>query len=175
MRAYGAKESDRKHQADSEAYYVNAKYRNVVSSASHIKTPVKDGEDAEHLTFALDQDNLSRFMLVEAKGGSYHNIRIKQEHNLEHVKLQAYYRTKYYYLFFFTLANEKDKLERKHSYFAVRKTLQEVEDMGYDNHQSIIQMDLDVTVFMPYSSLSTDKSELLGFTRKMTFEQLIEF
>jgi hypothetical protein len=117
----------------------------VDSSASHIQTPVQ--EEGKNLTFAIE--DTSKYLVVEAKHGTFHNLKLKQDHCHERVQLQTYYRTKFYYLFFFTLLNEEDKLERRHNYFVVRKSLQEVEDMGYDNHQTVIQADTEITVIIP--------------------------
>jgi hypothetical protein len=151
---YGRKETTRKSQAGNYSYYVNAKHRDVVSSHTHIKTnarePVREDQDPEfeHMTYCLERQNSDMFMLVESKGGAYLNIRVKQDHNLEQIHFQMYTKNKTYYTFFFTLINEREKLDRKHTYFAVRKTIKEVEEMGIDNHESLIKMDQEVTIFL---------------------------
>mmetsp|Transcript_38034 Transcript_38034/g.58060 ORF Transcript_38034/g.58060 Transcript_38034/m.58060 type:complete len:206 (-) Transcript_38034:3186-3803(-) len=125
---FGPKLSDKKHQQDSDSYHVNSTFRNVVASATHIKTPIK--EEDKNMTFMLETENVHKYTIVEGKNGAYMNVRIKADHNLENIKLQSYFKTKNYYLFFFTLVNEKEKLERKNSYFVVRKTTQEINELG---------------------------------------------
>ena len=80
-------------------------------------------------------------MVVEGKDGKYINVRIKLDYNTEDVKCIVYFRSKSNYIFVFTLVNEKEKFDRKHTYFFVKKTVKEVEEMGLDNHQCLIKME----------------------------------
>jgi hypothetical protein len=116
------------------------------------------------------------FMLVEGKQGRYINIRVKLDYNTEDVKCLVYFKTKNYYIFVFTLVNEKEKFNRKNNYFFLKKTVKEIEEMGQDNHQSLIKMEQLVTVIMPTLWDSRAKKEILGnITRQMSFKELIEY
>lgn len=81
------------------------------------------------------------FMVVEGKAGKYMNIRIKLDYNTEDVKCIVYFKSKNNYVFMFTLVNDKEKFDRKHNYFLMKKSIKEVEEMGQDNHQSLIKME----------------------------------
>jgi uncharacterized membrane protein len=114
-------------------------------------------------------------MIVEGKQGKYMNIRFKLDYNNEDVKCIVYLKTKNYYVFVFTLVNEKEKFARKHNYFMMKKTIKEVEEMAQDNHQSLIKMEQIVTVILANNFEGTKKEILSNFTRTMTFKELTEF
>lgn len=68
-----------------------------------------------------------------------------------------YYRSKNYFLFLFTLVNESDKFDRKHTYFFIRKTIKQVEDLGLDNSLSLITQDQDVYIVKDNDMLGSDE------------------
>lgn len=139
---YGKRPTSRKAQEDSSCYYMNGQYVDIVSSQHVIKTQALGAlDDTVHVTHALPKSEIKHFMIVEGKNGSYHNIRIKDDHVMEQVDLQMYYRTKMWYVFIFCLVNENEKFNRKQTYFILRKSLKEIEDMGGDNHAALITMD----------------------------------
>ena len=139
---------------------------------------VEDNGDAlgsGQLTHRVEKNDKDMFMIVEIKQGKYFNIRVKLDYNTEEVKCIAYFKSKNNYIFLFTLVNEKEKFDRKHSYFFMKKTLKEVEEMGQDNHQSLIKMEQNITVILA-NTFEGNKKELLGnFTKNMTFKELIDF
>ena len=114
-------------------------------------------------------------MVVEGKAGKYMNIRIKLDYNTEDVKCIVYFKSKNNYVFMFTLVNDKEKFDRKHNYFLMKKSIKEVEEMGQDNHQSLIKMEQMITVITPSTFEGTKKEILESFTRHMTFKELIDF
>ena len=91
-----------------------------------------------HRISALEKED---FMILESGEGSYHNIRIKEkdQHDLD-LRFEMYNKSTHFYTFFFSLINDKDIRNKRHTYFAVRKTFAEVHDMAQDNHVPIITM-----------------------------------
>ena len=86
-----------------------------------------------------------------------------------------YTRNKTWYTFFFTLSNEKDKSNIKQHFFAIRKTIKEVEELGLDNNDAIITMEKIVNVFSANKyDLPTEKDNLTAYTESMSFKDLIE-
>lgn len=69
-------------------------------------------------------------MIVENNNGSYLNIRIKQDDNENEIRLEMYNISTHYYTFFFSFVNDNDIRNRKHTYFAIRKTHEEIYEMG---------------------------------------------
>jgi len=100
------------------------------------------------MRYHLEKHNSEMFMIIERKDGSYHNIRVKQDHLMEPVHFQMYTKNKFYYTFFFTMVNDRERLNIKHHFFAIRKTVKEIEEMSFDNNLSLIQMEQDITVFV---------------------------
>ena len=138
---------------------------------------VEDNGDAlgsGQMTHRIEKNDKDMFMVVEIKQGKYMNIRVKLDYNTEEVKCIAYFKSKNNYIFLFTLVNEKEKFDRKHNYFFMKKTLKEVEEMGQDNHQSLIKMEQNVIVILPNTFEGTKKELLGNFTRNMTFKELID-
>mgnify|MGYP006893250764 CR=1 FL=1 len=137
MSEYSRNETTKKLQANNRSFYVNAKFRDIVSSADRIQTNILDVLSENEDNFechSIERQQRDMFMIVEGKLGKYLNIRIKQDHNLETLHFQVYMRNKHYYTFFFTMVNEKEKLDIKHTNFAVRYSIKEIEEMGIDNH-----------------------------------------
>ena len=177
IKMFGKQQSTKKVQRESQCYYLNQKYKNLISSKTHITTPVVDKLDevSGFLTHRIEKNDKDTFMVVESKDGKYINIRIKLDYNNEDVKLIMYYRTKTHYVFCFTLVNDTEKFDRKHNYFFMKKLIKEVEEMGLDNHQSLIKMEQPITVILSSPFEGTKKTILESFTRDMTFKDLIEF
>ena len=90
------------------------------------------------------------FVLIEHKNGSYVTIRFQSIFSHEDmediVTLETYYKNKTHYVFFMSLINESEKLDRKHSYFMIKKTHKEVENMGSNNNISLVTNDTPITI-----------------------------
>lgn len=100
---------------------------------------------------------------MEGKNGKYFNIRIKMDHNNESITFQMYTRNNTHYCFCFTI----NVTEMKKTYFFVKKTIREVEELGNDNHQSLItfQEDQKITVVMCNDLIGTKKQILEKYTK----------
>jgi len=83
---------------------------------------------------------------------------------------QAYYRSKWFYVFVFSL--QDSSIDPKHNYFFVRKTRSEVEEMGRDNHQSLVTPEQEVTVVVGTTMKGHPRDVLKAFTEKMKFSAL---
>lgn len=175
---FGKQFSTKKVAKESQCYYLSTQYKNQISSKTHVKTVIDDNQDAigsGQLTHRIEKNDKETFMVVEGKGGKYMNVRIKLDYHTEDIKCIVYFKSKNNYIFLFTLINESEKFDRKHNYFFMKKSIKEVEEMGLDNHQSLIKMEQMVTVIIPNSFEGTKKEILERFTRNMTFKELIEF
>ena len=134
---FGKQLSTKKVAKESQCYYLNQHYKNQISSKTHVKSMVEDNQDAigsGQLTHRVERNDRDTFMVVEGKQGKYMNIRIKLDYHSEEIKCIVYFKSKNNYIFLFTLVNEKEKFDRKHSYFFMKKTIKEVEEVGQDNH-----------------------------------------
>jgi len=60
------------------------------------------------------------------------------------LSLITYARNKSHYIFFLRLLSNDEKHQ---NFFAVRKGLKEVEDLGNDTHSALIQPETDITLF----------------------------
>lgn len=67
-------------------------------------------------------------MIVEMPTGLYANIRIKADRSKWDLVIQSYNKNAKYYTFFFTVKVEKSK-----AYFAIKKTVSEIEEMAHNN------------------------------------------
>ena len=136
LRCFGKQVSTKKVQRESQCFYLNQHYKNMVSSRTHVKSLVEDQSDpvSQQLTHRIEKNDKDTFMVVEGKQGKYLNIRIKLDYNSEDVKCIVYFKTSKSYVFVFTLVNEKEKFDRKHNYFFMKKSIKEVEEMASDNH-----------------------------------------
>ena len=86
----------------------------------------------KHFTHNITNNDRDQFMLVEkvTQPGEYINIRIKdRELSKQDLVFQMYNKNKFCYTFFFALRNEKTQ-----TFFAISKTIEEVEEMGDNNH-----------------------------------------
>lgn len=159
---YGANKNDKRLQADFNMYYMNAKYKNVVSSPSNIQTiapfqqdlPMKTAAD-QFLNYQLAKADKQRYIIVEDKNGTYHNLKIKQDHMKGKIHFQCYFKNKFFYTFVFTLIDDQQKLSRKHNYFFVKKSNKEVENMAQDNVLSIVAPNTEVTAVVYNEEFST--------------------
>lgn len=114
-------------------------------------------------------------MIVEKQNGEYLNLRIKNDQCIEKLTPIMYNKSRQYYCFFFALRNEMNK-EKKHTYFAVRKTVHEIEEHGQDNSDPLIRMDTKITIITENDFKSIKDSESLKkYTQDMTFKELIDF
>ena len=85
-----------------------------------------------------------------------------------------YYRTKGYYLFLFTLINDSEKFERKQTFFFVRKTLAQVEELSQDNHKTLITHDQDIYIVKENDLCGSDEIVLQKYLQIMNFRELVE-
>jgi hypothetical protein len=117
---------------NNQSFYLNQKYANVISTTNFIQTNSnKKSLSNDKLTHHLPDELNSEFIIVEGKAGTYLTLRLNNSYNEDDVvKLQTYYKNKHWYVFFLTLVNESEKLDRKHTYFVIRKSHKEVENMG---------------------------------------------
>lgn len=122
---YGRRFTSKRAEEDASCYYMNAFFKNVLSSKYCVKTQSKSLVEQKCHGHALPMADVKHFCIVEGKDShqqQYYNIRVKHEHVPEDVELQMYYRSKSYYLFLFTLVNEEQKFDRKQTFFFIRKT-----------------------------------------------------
>ena len=148
----------------------------MISSKTHVKTLFEDEGESfkQQLTHRLTaKQHIDRFLTVEGKDGKYLNVRYKLDNCREDLRVIMYHRSKAHYLFCFALINEKEKFDRKHHYFFVNKTIKDVEQMGEDNHTSLVNFEQEVTVLLGNTFEGTKKEILEGFTRQMPFSELI--
>ena len=86
-----------------------------------------------------------------------------------------YYRSKNYYIFLFTLVNEKDKLNRKHNFFFIRKSLKEIDELSEDNHsKSLIALDQYVYIVKDNDSVGPNEVVLQNYIQRALFSELIQ-
>jgi len=77
-------------------------------------------------------------MIVETLNGLYKNIRIKQVHNEEKIRIEMYNISSNSYTFVFSVVNDRHG-NKKHNYFVITKSFQEINDiLGADNTHSLI-------------------------------------
>jgi hypothetical protein len=129
-------------------------------------------EQYEDLNHFILREHRDTFAIVEDTKGSYMSIRIKQDSLKEHVSLIMYSRNKTWYTFILTIGKSPKKL-----YFALRMSIADVEDLGENNNNSLIQdmKEQKVTVFLSNQyHQETEKENLKAYTEKMTFLELIE-
>jgi hypothetical protein len=155
---------------------INAKYKAVVSTTDVIKTTVGEQLDpSKHVTFQMDLINRDTNIIVEANGGMYKNLRLKQDHNESKIKLQYYQRTKKYYIFFLELINDQKHYDIKKTYFAVRKSIAEIEELSIDNYKAVVENQTDVVVFLENDLLGANDADICDkFTEICTFEELVD-
>jgi len=169
--------TSKKAEEDASCYYMNAHYKNVISSRYCIKTQSKSQVDQKSVMHALPPAEAKYFCLVEGTNmhnQQYYNIRIKHNHMSENIELQMYYRSKQFYIFVFTLVNEEQKFDRKQTFFFIRKTSAQVDELSQDNHKSIISHDQDVYMVKNNDLLApTDEDVNQNYLEIIKFNQLI--
>ena len=82
---------------------------------------LKNPKESVMVPHKIDNNDKHEFMIVETKDGSYKNIRIKQVHNEEKIRVEMYNISNSGYTFFFSVINDKHG-NKKHNYFAISKT-----------------------------------------------------
>lgn len=202
---YGPKMNDKRLQADVNQFYMNSKYKNVVSSPSNIQTiaafqqelAMKTAAD-QFLNYQLAKGDQVKYILVEGKNGTYHNIKIKQDHMKGKIHFQCYFKNKFFYTFVFTLIDDSQKLSRKHNYFFIKKSMKEVENMAQDNVIAVVTPGQNLTAIVYDERLSrmsqkeiddfiavdnavnrknkkSPNTLLQYYTKKMTYEDLLAY
>lgn len=68
------KPSTKRFQADSRAYYLNSKYKNLISSNTHIKSTVDDAQDKADLIRPEFDDELKQEVLEYRSNQMTHRI-----------------------------------------------------------------------------------------------------
>jgi hypothetical protein len=78
-------------------------------------------------------------------------------------------------VFFFSLINDKNKLDRKHHFFAIKKTKEEVDNLSTQNALSLVNWESEIVVFVknPFSS-DLEADNLRAYTQAMTFKDLLD-
>lgn len=77
-------------------------------------------------------------------------------------------------MFIFTVTDDREKLDRKHTWFAVKKSMADVKNLGDQNSLALIQRETEVTVFNDNAfSGQTEDDVLIDYTTDMTYEDLI--
>lgn len=79
----------------------------------------------------------------------------------EKLRLQMYCRNASFYTFFFSLTNDRDKTDVKQHFFAIRRTISDVEELGVNNNDAILTMEKEICVFMNNPLGSSDEKENL--------------
>jgi hypothetical protein len=85
-----------------------------------------------------------------------------------------YNKNEFCYTFFFSLTNDIDKFDNKHTYFAVKKSIEDVNEIGQDNHIPIVDKDTDIVIFTENDFKADDNHILRNYTEEMTFAGLID-
>jgi len=87
---------------------------------------MEDAKDAYlNYTYRISAAEKEEYMVIESKEGAYLSVKIKDNnlHDLD-IRFEMYNRCTKYYVFFFSMVNDKDIRNKRHTYFAVRKTIQ---------------------------------------------------
>lgn len=87
-----------------------------------------------------------------------------------------YARNRTHYVFFFSLINDREKLDRKHHFFAIKKTKEEVDRLAALNAECLVEWESDIVLFKknPFSGKS-EAETLRGYTQMMKYKQLLDF
>jgi hypothetical protein len=86
---------------------------------------MEDAKDAYlNYTYRISPAEKEEYMVVESKEGAYLSVKIKDNnlHDLD-IRFEMYNRSTNWYTFFFSMVNDKHIRNKKHSYFAVRKSI----------------------------------------------------
>lgn len=176
---FGRPEYTKKLCPPNNSFYVNGNFRHVVSNEFNIKTTIEDSHDASlKATHRIAFKDMDQFMVVEDPNGFYLNMRIKHEFNYQNVpyviRVEMYNKNEFFYTFFFSLTNDIDKFDHKHTYFAVRLSIDEVLEKGADNHLPIVDNETECVVFRENDLKAEDDSILRNYTQIMNFTDLVD-
>jgi hypothetical protein len=86
---------------------------------------MEDAKDAYlNYTYRISAAEKEEYMVLESKEGAYLSIKIKENslHDLD-IRFEMYNRNANWYTFFFSMVNDKDIRNKRHTYFAVRKSI----------------------------------------------------
>ena len=75
-------------------------------------------------------------------------LRTKKDSSEDQLKLQMYTKNRNIYTFFFSLIDDKEKLDRKHHFFCIKKTKEEVEALSTQNASSIVTWETEIVLFV---------------------------
>ena len=125
----------------------------------------------------IGKDIKDQFILIErpassSNTGFYMTLRVKSENNDDQIQLQMYTKNKGTHVFFFSLINEKEKLDKKHSFFAIKKSSAELEKFV---NIPLISWETEVTAFFenPFDA-ETEAGTLQDYTTTMTYKNLLD-
>lgn len=123
------------------SYYINGRSQNVVSCSTQIRArmqSLKNQQESDLVNHKIENNDKHEFMIVETLNGLYKNIRIKQVHNEEKIRIEMYNISSNSYTFVFSVVNDRHG-NKKHNYFVITKSFQEINDiLGADNTHSLI-------------------------------------
>lgn len=176
---YGPQVNTRKQQMHNNVFYLNSKFSNVVSHSHLIKTDQKQGPSIHgqpnQLDYFIRQQLQDHFILVEDKRGNYMTLRIKNESSDDQLRLQMYARNKNHFVFFFSLIDDREKLDRKHHFFAIKKSKEDVERLSIQNAESIVDWESEIVLFVrnPFNR-DFEPDNLRAYTQSMTFKHLLD-
>ena len=154
-------------------YYINGRSQNVVSCSTQIRArmlSLKNGAETDLVNHKIENNDKHEFMIVETINGLYKNIRIKQVHNEEKIRIEMYNIGTNGYTFFFSLVNDRHG-NKKHNYFVLQKSFQEINDiLGADNNHSLIQMDTECKVVRANVFVGSEGRILKNYFEVMSFK-----
>lgn len=131
-------------------------------------------EPSLHFTHRIPNEDKDDFIVIEDVDGFYLNLRIKQDFVFENIRIEMYSKNQYDYTFFFSLTNDSDKFDFKHTYFTVKKSVEEVKQLGADNHKALIYPETLITMFSENKFEFEDHKVLDDYTRHITFGDLCD-
>lgn len=125
--------NEKKQPANNHSFYMNSIYKDVIAHTHFIKTGHMNSQNKPCHNL-VPRDHQNDFFFVEDKNGQYLSIRFKKPIlKEENITLQYYFKNKAFYVFFFTLTNEREKLDRKHTWFAVKKSVKDIIALSQNN------------------------------------------
>lgn len=85
-----------------------------------------------------------------------------------------YYRSKQYYLFLFKLVTSSQKEDWKYSFFFIRQTYNQVEELSLNNGNSLIYNDQDIYQVKENDLLGTEEFVLQKYLQRLKYKELIQ-
>lgn len=71
------------------------------------------------------------------------------------------------------MVNDKDIRNKRHAYFAIRKSYSEIVKMGLNNHDPIITRDTEITLITENKFNAKKEEDIIkGYTKRMKFDDL---